>query len=67
VLFFNLGVLLDDQQRLADARAAYEAALAQDATMADCHYNLALLCERMRQQSAAIRHMSRYRTLTRSR
>jgi len=67
VLLFNLGVLLDDQQRLADARAAYEAALAQDATLADCHYNLALLCQRMRQHSAAIRHMSRYRTLTRAR
>jgi len=67
VLLFNLGVLLDDQQRLADARAAYEAALAQDATMADCHYNLALVCERLRQHRPAIRHMSRYRTLTRAR
>jgi tetratricopeptide (TPR) repeat protein len=67
VVLYNLGVLLDDQKRLADAKVAYEAALVQDATLADCHYNLALVCERLRQPKAAIRHMARYRLLAGSR
>lgn len=64
-LLFNFGVLLDDMGRIADAIAAYEGALALDASMADCHYNLALLYEKRRQPRDALRHMSRYKTLTR--
>jgi tetratricopeptide (TPR) repeat protein len=63
-LLFNFGVLLDDMGRIADAVAAYEGALKLDSSMADCHYNLALLYEKRRQPKAAIRHMSRYRVLT---
>jgi tetratricopeptide (TPR) repeat protein len=62
-LLFNFGVLLDDMGRIADAIAAYEGALKLDSSMADCHYNLALLHEKRRQPKAAIRHMSRYRSL----
>lgn len=64
-LLFNFGVLLDDLGRFADAVAAYEGALELDPSMADCHYNLALLYERRRQPRAAIRHMSRYKSLMR--
>jgi tetratricopeptide (TPR) repeat protein len=63
LLLYNLAVLLDDLHRDAEAIAVYEAALARDPRMADCHYNLALLYERLRQPKAAIRHMSRYRAL----
>jgi len=63
-LLYNFGVLLDDLGRTGDAIAAYEGALKLDPSMADCHYNLALLYEKRRQPKAAIRHMSRYRQLT---
>jgi hypothetical protein len=44
--------------------AAYELALRGDPEMADCHYNLALLCEALERPKDAIRHMSQYRRLT---
>lgn len=64
-LLYNFGVLLDDMGRTADAIAAYEGALELDDTLADCHYNLALLYEKRRQPQEAIRHMSRYKLLSR--
>jgi len=67
VLFYNLGVLLDDMDRGPEAIAAYETALRGDPTLADCHYNLALLCEKLAKPKDAIRHMARYRLLTAAR
>ena len=66
MLLYNLGVLLDDMDRKPEAVAAYEAALQRDPSLADCHYNLSLLCETLAKPKEAIRHMARYRTLTRS-
>jgi tetratricopeptide (TPR) repeat protein len=63
VLLFNLGVLLDDMKRPAEAMTTYEAALALDPRVADCHYNHALLREADRWRKDAIRHMARYRSL----
>ena len=63
VLLYNLGVLLDDMDRKLPAMEAYEAALLGDPGLADCHYNLALLCEKLEKPKEAIRHMSRYRAL----
>lgn len=63
LLLYNFGVLLDDLGRRAEAMAAYELALKIDPGMADCHYNLALLCEAMKRPKDAIRHMSQYRRL----
>jgi tetratricopeptide (TPR) repeat protein len=65
LLLYNLGVLLDDMDRKPEAVAAYEAALERDPGLADCHYNLSLLCESLAKPKEAIRHMARYRTLTR--
>ena len=65
MLLYNLGVLLDDMGRTADAIAAYEQALALDPAMADGHYNLALAYEKLRQPRAALKHMARYRVLSR--
>ena len=42
------------------------AALRGDPTLADCHYNLALLCEKVQKPREAIRHMSQYRRLNTS-
>ncbi len=63
VLLYNLGVLLDDMDRKAEAVAAYEAALSGDPGLADGHYNLALLYEKLKKPKDAIRHMARYRAL----
>ena len=67
VLLYNLGVLLDDMDRDAEALQAYESALSADPDLADCHYNLALLYEKLGKAKEAIRHMSRYRALAKSR
>lgn len=64
LLLYNLGVLLQDLGRTADAAEAYRAALHGDPGMADCHYNLALLCEALALPQEAIRHMAQYRRLT---
>ena len=64
LLYFNLGVLLEDLQRKPEAIRAYEAALQEDPGLADSHYNLALLYEEAGRNKDAIRHMARYRKLT---
>ena len=61
--YLSLGVLLEGLGRKADAAEAYRAALRGDPRMADCHYNLALLCEQLRLPQEAIRHMAQYRRL----
>ena len=37
--------------------------LAHDSQLADCHYNLALICEELGKPKDAIRHMAQYRRL----
>ena len=65
LLLFNLGVLLEDMQRKDEATQAYERALEGDPLLADCHYNLALLCVELDLPKEALRHMAQYRRLTR--
>jgi tetratricopeptide (TPR) repeat protein len=65
VAAFNLGVVLDDLGRLADAAAAYGRALELDPDNADAHYNLAGVLERSGDKAGAVRHLTRYRALTR--
>ena len=65
VLLFNLAVLLEDMHRVQDALVAYELAVRGDPDLADGHYNLALLCEKLARPKDAIRHMAKYRMLTR--
>jgi tetratricopeptide (TPR) repeat protein len=67
VLLFNLGVLLEDLDSPDAAERAYRAAVWADPQMADGHYNLALLYERLGRSREALRHMSEYRRLTRPR
>jgi tetratricopeptide (TPR) repeat protein len=63
VLYFNLGVLLEDLEREVEAMEAYRKAIAHDPGMADAHFNLALLHERIGEAQAAFRHLLAYRRL----
>jgi tetratricopeptide (TPR) repeat protein len=65
VLLYNLGIVLEDLERKAEAMTLYERALRADPSFADCHYNLALLYEALGKQQHAIRHMAQYRRLMR--
>jgi tetratricopeptide (TPR) repeat protein len=58
--YFDLGNVLDETQRLAEAIGAYKAALQLAPTYADAHYNLALAYERSRQPRLAIKHWRSY-------
>ena len=62
---FNLGVLLEDVKRDADAIHAYARAIAADPGLAEAHFNLARLYERRGDRHAAIRHFNGYRALVR--
>ena len=63
LLLYNLGVLLEDLERNAEAMECYRDAVRVDPAMADGHYNLALLCEKLGLAQEAIRHMAQYRRL----
>jgi tetratricopeptide (TPR) repeat protein len=60
---FNLGVLLEDTDRSAQAIESYLAAIAIDPELADAHYNLARLYEIHGNQPHMIRHLRQYRSL----
>jgi tetratricopeptide (TPR) repeat protein len=70
--WFNLGVAVEDQRRNAEAIAAYERAIEIDVHAADAHFNLARLLELSARRAGddmmlqrAVRHLLRYRELTR--
>jgi tetratricopeptide (TPR) repeat protein len=56
-------VLLDDMNRRNAAIEAYSAALREDPSLADAHYNLALLYRQVGRPREAIRHLAQYRKL----
>jgi tetratricopeptide (TPR) repeat protein len=69
--WFNLGVALEDQRRHAEAIAAYERGIELDGCTADAHFNLARLLELLGRRAgdeavirSAVRHLLRYRQLT---
>ncbi|MEO7243290.1 MAG: tetratricopeptide repeat protein [Variovorax sp.] len=63
LVHFNRGVALDCLERIEAAIDSYERALKLDATLADAHYNLARLRERLGDTRGALRHFSAYRRL----
>jgi tetratricopeptide (TPR) repeat protein len=67
VLLYNLAILLDDMGHLDQSAQIYAVAIRHDPSMADAHYNLALVCEQLGRSRDAIRHMSHYRRLVRHR
>ena len=63
-LLYNLALLFEDTGRNAQAAGAYERAVRADPDFADAHYNLGLLYEKLGRTRDAIRHLARYRQLT---
>ena len=63
-LFFNLGVLLEDQDRRDEATGAYQQALQCDPDHSDSHHNLARIFEASGRVQHAIRHFNHYRRFT---
>lgn len=62
---FNLGVVLEDRKQVGAAIAAYRRAIAIDDDNADAHFNLSRLLEQSGDRQAALRHLARFRRLTR--
>jgi tetratricopeptide (TPR) repeat protein len=58
--YFDLGNVLDETGRIAEAVAAYSTAVRLAPTYADAHYNLALAYERLRQPRQALPHWKIY-------
>lgn len=63
VYWYNLGVALEDQERLVEAVNAYRTALTLDERCLDAHFNLAGLLERLGDRTGALRHLADYRRL----
>jgi tetratricopeptide (TPR) repeat protein len=63
---FNLGVVLEDRDETDAALAAYRRTLTIDDSDADAHFNLARLLEARGDQRGALRHLSRFRRLTKA-
>jgi len=63
-LHFNLAISLEDQLRTAEAIESYAAAIRCDESFADAHFNLARLYHARADRQRALRHLARYRTLT---
>jgi tetratricopeptide (TPR) repeat protein len=63
---YNLGVLLEDRGRAAEAIQSYARALSADPQLAEAHFNLARLYEKRGDRKAALRHFNGYRALTRT-
>jgi tetratricopeptide (TPR) repeat protein len=64
---YNLGVLLEDTGRPAEAIESYLAVIAVDPGFAEAHYNLARLYEMQGNTPHMIRHLRQYRSLTSAR
>lgn len=62
---FNLGVVLEDLGRTAEAIAAYHRALSLEPSYADAHFNLARLHDAEGRAQDSLRHLLAYRKLTR--
>lgn len=65
VTHFNLGLACEDLDKPTEAAAHYQRAVALNGDFADAHYNLSQLLSRLGDRAAAVRHMVRYRQLTR--
>jgi tetratricopeptide (TPR) repeat protein len=66
LLYFNLGVLLEDSGREEEAMSLYRESIVHEPGLADAHFNLSRLYERAGQPQAAFRHLLAYRRLLRA-
>jgi len=67
VTHYNLALACEDLEHPAQAVAHYRRALALNPRFADAHYNLGQLLGRLGERAEGLRHMVRYRQLTRRR
>ena len=58
---FVAGLVAMDQSRYADARAAFERAVATDPQSPKAHYQLSLACARLGDAAAAAQHVEKYK------
>jgi tetratricopeptide (TPR) repeat protein len=58
--YFDLGNVLDETGRVAEAIQTYSTALQLAPTYADAHYNLALAYEKIKEPRNALRHWRAY-------
>lgn len=65
LVHFNRGTALEDSGRPALAVDAYRRALELDPGLADAHYNLGVLMERLGDSQSSLRHFNAYRRLHR--
>lgn len=63
LIHFNRAVALEDTGREAGAIASYERSLGLDPTLADAHFNIGRLQEKLGDARGALRHFSAYRRL----
>jgi tetratricopeptide (TPR) repeat protein len=63
-LCFNLGILMEDMGRQAEALEWYRQAVIHDPGMADAHFNLSMLLDRRGEAQSAFRHLLAYHRLT---
>lgn len=62
---FNRAIALEDLGRHEEAISSYELSLRLDASLADAHFNIARLKERLGDSQSALRHFNAYRKLQR--
>jgi len=62
---FNRAVALEDLGRLDEAVSSYELSLELDSSLADAHFNIARLKEKLGDSQSALRHFNAYRKLQR--
>lgn len=60
---FNRAVALEDLGRVEEAIVSYETSLKLDPSLADAHFNIARLKERLGDARSALRHFNAYRRL----
>lgn len=65
VTHYNLALALEDLDRDGEAAAHYRRAVALNPSFADAHYNLSHLLTRLGSKVEALRHLVRYRQITR--
>jgi len=62
---FNRAIALENEARIEDAVASYEQCLDLDPTLADAHFNIGRLQEKLGNARGALRHFNAYRRLQR--
>ena len=66
IALFNLGVVLEDRGNAGSAIECYKLSIDTDPTIAEAHYNLARLYVKQSDETQAIRHYARYKSLMRT-